>query len=173
LIGELFGIADEGSVAEVAIFQGSAISVLLAGAIYLVAGALLVLALVSNRTRIPVITINVVSHKKTAAGFVAGIVGTGIVIVAEDLAADALAGHAVVGHGTGIPVDAFAFVEGQMLAAVGSETGIFGAEVVVVAGAFVGFSVAIVVGSVAGFFSGHSCIAVGETFLTANALAFT
>jgi len=129
--------------------------------------------LISDGTGITVIAIHVVSHEKTTAGLVAGIVGAKILIIADHLSSHALAGDAVIRHGAGISVDTLAFVQRQMLAAVRTEAAIFCTQVVIIASSFVDISVTIIVEPVTGLFRRNCRITIREPIIRANPFALT
>jgi len=179
-IGYLALVAVERAVALVPIFEAGAICVGEALAVHGFPHALALAAVIAKGADVTIVAVPRGGLVVAAAAFGAEIFGAGVVVVAVYRFADADSRFAVVSNGAGIAVQAFAFGEGHSLAAICTETGVFGARIFVVAeayvvifdeGRFVDVAVAVVVDPVAGFCGGLGCVASSQPFGCADPLA--
>lgn len=165
------GIAGEGTIADIVVFQLSTVTIDVALAIDGVAGALTILANVAHSADIPVVTLGGVVGKNAAPGCIAGIVGTGVVVVAQGRRPDTLPSLAVVGYGARVSIKALAGIEGLVLAAVGAQAVVRGARVIVVAGILIHIPIAVIVETVADLLAGDDGVARRQSFFRTVSLA--
>jgi hypothetical protein len=81
-VGQLLGIADEGAIAEVPVLQGRAITIQQTFTVHSIPGAGRGLALVGNGAGVAIVALNRVGNKEAASGFITGIVGAGVIVIA-------------------------------------------------------------------------------------------
>jgi len=173
LVGQRGRVAEENSVAQVAVVQRRTVLVLHAVTVDLDAHAVALAALVCDGAGVRVVAGEAVRVVDAAACFGAGIVGAGVVVVAIHGLADAHACFAMVCLGAGISVHAFARFQGQVLASLFAQASVIGAVVIVGACQLIGVAIAVVVHAVAYFRLGQRRIAVGESLLGTNPLTRT
>jgi hypothetical protein len=109
-------------------------------------------ALVVDGARLVVIARDEVGFIDAPFRTLAGIVGAGVHIVANDGRADASSRIAVVSDSAGVVVNAFGACLQVVQATIFAQAGIHGALVVVVAGIFVDLAIAVVVKAIANVF---------------------
>jgi hypothetical protein len=81
-VGQFLGIADEGAITDVPVLKGLAITVLQTFAVHGISGARHVLALVGHGAGVTIVALSRVGDKEAAPGFVAGVVGAGVIVIA-------------------------------------------------------------------------------------------
>jgi len=173
------GVADKCSVAEIAVFEGSAVSVRLAVAGRFRPLALAIRTQVGHGAWVSVVARFAVGRKFAAPGLGADIVGAGVVVIALHRRAQAGPLGALVRGRARVCVVA-RFAVGRKVAAAGFGADIVGAGVVVIAeipvlslqqGSFVGRPIAVVVRAVADFLDRRGSIAFEQPLLVAPELA--
>jgi len=178
----LGNVAEQRSVANVAVLQQHAVKVFLALARHAESNAVALGAFVIHGTRVPVVAGKGVGVKNAAARGVATVGGAQISVVAVDGRTDAFACIAVVGQGAHIFVVTRRTGKRLVQASRFRVTAIFGTLVAIVANpgrsiisAFVNLAVAIVINAVADLFGRCGRGTWGQTFgiATTNARAQT
>jgi len=128
---------------------------------------------VAHGAGIAIVTIVLVGREETAALLVAGVIGAGTGVVANDWATDTFAGDAVVGNSARVTIGAFPVVKGCVDASCLWIAAIKSTLDTVVAGRFVHQTIAVVVEAVALFQSRYLGVAIGESLLGANTVSST
>lgn len=182
LVGPLLQVADERSIAEVAIFQSVTVIIALAIAGDGKSAASAVGAGIGDGAGVAVIASCGVLFEEAASTAITGVVGALVVVVADHGIADTKPGLAVVGDGAGVAVLAFAGIEvnviapGLALAVVLSAIVAVIAKIDVVAFVlfwFVHIFVTVIVDTVARFDCWHGRIAGGQAIFGADPLTHT
>ncbi len=164
LIRKRLGVADQCSIALIAVFQRRTIGIGLAVAGDGSASAVSVQAEIAHGADVTVVAGAAVGGVHTAALLSTGIVGAGVLVMAIHRVTDTGPGGAMVGHGTWVTIITGAAVEGRIEASVATGTGIVGAVVIVVAQVdivaahqiwLVHIPITVVVEAIAQFLSGH------------------
>ena len=179
LVGKGLSVAEEGPIALITIFEDGAVTIL--GAIAADGNALALpgSALISHSTRVAIVTVGGVVREDAAPINAAGIVGAGVIIVADGGGTLADAGSAVVRYCTRIVVTALGTIQGLIGAACDEVTYIFGTVVAIVtkvheiathSSGFINISVTVIVDTIARFCAGHGGITRGEPGLGADPL---
>jgi hypothetical protein len=180
LVGQLVGVAKEGAIAQVVVFEGLAIGIDETIACDLCAATDALLTMVAHGAGILIVAVSGYGRIAAAPRFGADIVGTGILIFADYRVTGADALGAVVGDGTGVGVTAILFVGDFVDASLLAAADVFGAIVVIEAEVnevtvdeigLINVTIAIVVQPITDF--GRWCrgITAGQPGLNAGALA--
>jgi hypothetical protein len=160
LVGQGGEVADQGSVAEVVIFQGRAVGILLTIARDRSSGAVSICTLVRHGAGVVVVTGARIGLESAASGFGARVNSAWVLVITFDHVADAGTGLTVVCHSARIVVIAGPGFQVCVRASFGPGALIFGAVIPVIAQGlifplyqvrFVGFTVAVIVSAVALF----------------------
>jgi len=179
-VGYLAGVAKQGAVAHVVIFQFCTVRIGEAVTVNCEAGAFPLVAGIGHRARVFIVAIGVIELSFAPAHAVAQVVSAWITVVAGDGEPHTNSPFAVVCDSARIAIDALAFAEALVGAPRLPGTGINCAVIVVVALVdvfavhqrwFIYFPVAVVVQPVALFLGRRACIALGKTFLGAYPFA--
>ena len=175
-------VTDEGSVAEVAIFQLRAVTIHHALTGHWRPATLPVQAEIVDSARVIIVAFTLNRGKFTAPRICAQVVGAGIAIVAFDRCAGTATLNAMVGNRAGVAVIALSRIEKGVDAALDTRTFVLSAviaiktEVHVVPrhqGRFVHLSITIIIEAIADLLSRLHCIATRETLFTADPQAPT
>lgn len=167
---ELRSIANESPVADVVILKLAAIFVHQAVAGEGDADAFTTLALVAQGASVAVVTGIVIVVVEATSNLAAGVVSTGIVVIAVDEFTDANTVLAMVSFGARIAVHALTALHWCILATCFPEAFVDCAGVAIIAQFLVDLPVAVVVQTVAGFLFSRACIAVGQAVRKAYSL---
>ncbi len=176
--GQFGGVAHEGAVAQVAVFQRQAVGVDVAVAVHGKAGALTLVAGVVHGAWVLVVAGGGIVLGRAAAQAVAQVIGANVTVVTAYGLADAIAGFAMVADGAGVAVQAFTTVKLFILTAFPALTGVQGAVVAVVANRspfhqvhLVHQAVAVIIKGVADLPCRFQRVAVGQSLFRAHPFA--
>ena len=168
-IRDRIGVAEQRAVADIAIFKWHTVAIFDAVTLDIETSARTLAASVIDGAWIAVIALAHIEGVEAAAGWVAGIGGADVAIVAVDVGADADSLFAVVRQGADVAVGTLGAGEGGVLATRLWVAGIFSTGILVVATDVVYFAIAVVIEAVAFLKKWFRRVAGGEAGIGASA----
>jgi hypothetical protein len=182
MVGEGLSIALQSPVAQITVFKHGAIRIRQAVTGHGNAGALALVALVSNGTRVLVVTVGRVEQMLAAPKTVAGIVSARIAVITGNGRPDTDTGRAMVSNGAGIAVQAFSAIQLLVATARLTVAQVLGTGVAIIAQRqklsprlvrLVHEAIAIVIQAIAGLHGRGQGITVAQSTLLADPLPAT